>query len=218
MILQSHVDRHAILAMEKQFHLYDVVGERSWSVDLEAGTLAFAGEKRRLRRSEPAIAMGAALLGTEADGTWMWGWANPGGFPEPVVAAGRAVSDYGREHGLPPLYEPESPVGEDVSLEHIGVVASGAVGLKATYTAPANGTRILLALDHPLLELPPPDVPRLVSVLSTLLSSGFVSDWQVALESYATARDVTFDGRVLHERIEFEFDELGRITNLSATA
>ena len=40
-VLQPFVDRHAILSLEKQFHLFDVVGERSWSADLGAGTVTF---------------------------------------------------------------------------------------------------------------------------------------------------------------------------------
>jgi hypothetical protein len=212
-MLQPHVDRHAILAMEKQFRLYDVVEERSWSVDLDAGTIAFAREKRRLRRSEPPIEMGVALLGTQADGTWMWGWANPGGFPEPVVAAGRAVSDYGREHGLAPLYEPETAISEDVYVDRIGIIASGAVPLKATYMAPADETQILFGLDHPELELGPPDIPRLVTVISALLQGGIVRDWPAAFEAYEAERGV-----VLEDSIEYELDDLGRITHLSARA
>ena len=52
--LQPHVDRHAILSAEKQFRLFDLIGERAWSADLEAGTINFAAEKRRLRRVEPS--------------------------------------------------------------------------------------------------------------------------------------------------------------------
>ena len=69
--LQPHVDRHAILGFEKQFHAYDVIGDASWWVDLDEGTIVFGGE----------LEMGAALLGTEASGTWLWGWANPGELP-----------------------------------------------------------------------------------------------------------------------------------------
>ena len=41
MSLQPHVDRHALLAFEKQMHAYDVVGDRGWDVDLDAGTIVF---------------------------------------------------------------------------------------------------------------------------------------------------------------------------------
>ena len=58
MTLQPHVDRHVILSLEKQFRLFDVIGERDWSADLEAGTIRFAAPKHRLRRGEPPIEMG----------------------------------------------------------------------------------------------------------------------------------------------------------------
>ena len=44
MSLQPHVDRYAIRAFEKQLHAYDVVGDRGWDVDLDAGTIVFDDE------------------------------------------------------------------------------------------------------------------------------------------------------------------------------
>ena len=150
--------------------------------------------------------MGVALLGTEADGSWLWGWANPGGFPEPLVAAGRAVGDYGREHEVPALYEPESA---GVPLEHIGIVASGVLGLKATYTGPAGEARVLFGLDDPRLELPPFDPVRLLTVLTQLIGVGLVRDWPAAIAAYERDRGVD-----LSDVVELELDDLGRVTNL----
>ena len=200
--LQPHVDRHAILGLEKQFHAYDVIGDASWWVNLDEGTIVFGGE----------LEMGAALLGTEASGTWLWGWANPGGFPEPVIATGLAAYEYGSAQDLPALIEPESALSEDVGLDRIGIVASGALGLQATYTGPLDeDARILVGLEHPLLELPPPDPARTITVLTTVLQSGFVSDWRVALDAYRAQRgDDALAG------VEIELDERGRIRNLRA--
>ena len=159
--LQPHVDRHAILSFEKQFHVYDVIGEADWWVNLDDGTITFGGE----------LEMGAALLGTEASGTWLWGWANPGNFPEPVIAAGLAAAEYGREHDLPVLVDPESTLSDDVTLDRIGLVVEGVLPLAATYTGSLDeDARILLGLDHPSLALPPPDPARLVAVLTTCSS------------------------------------------------
>ena len=156
--LQPHVDRHAILSLEKQFHVYDVIGEADWWVNLDDGTITFGGE----------LEMSAALLGTEASGTWLWGWANPGNFPEPVIAAGLAAAEYGREHDLPALVDRESTLSDDVTLDRIGLVVEGVLPLAATYTGSLDeDARILLGLDHPSLALPPPDPARLVTVLTT---------------------------------------------------
>jgi hypothetical protein len=195
--LQPHVDRYAILAFERQIHAHDVIGDVSWWVNLDAGTVVFGRE----------LEMGAGLLGTEAGGTWLWGWANPGGFPEPVIAAGRAAGDYGREHDLPALYEPESVLSDDVSLDRICLVTSGALGLPATYTGPLDeDARILLALDHPALALPPPDPIRTATVISAVLQADFVADWESALAAYEEQR--TLDG------VEVELDDLGRIASI----
>ena len=74
------------------------------------------------------------------------------------------------------------------SLDRIGLVVSGALGLPATYTGPLDeDARILLALDHPALELPPPEPTRTVTVISAVLQAGFVTDWAAALAAYERA-------------------------------
>jgi hypothetical protein len=166
------VDRYAIRAFEKQLHAYAVVGDRGWEVDLEAGRISFDGD----------LEMGVALLGTTDDHSWLWGWADEEEFPEPVVAPGRALGAYGREHDLPALYEPETATDEDVTLDRIGVSASGVLDLQATYHAPLDGGgRVLFALEHPSLVLPEPDIERLVKIVR---ESGFVSDWDAAVAAY----------------------------------
>jgi hypothetical protein len=174
--LQPHVDRHAILAFEKQLHAYSVVGDRGWEVDLEAGTIHF----------DDGLDMAVVLLGTELEQRWLWGWADEEGFPEAVVAPGRSLGAYGRAHDLPALYEAETGVSDDITLDRIGVVASGVLDLKATYHAPLDGGgRVLFGLDHPSLELPPPDTERLLEIVR---ESGFVSDWDAALAAYRPTR------------------------------
>jgi len=170
--LQPHVDRYAIRAFEKQLHAYAVVGDRGWEVDLEAGSILFDDD----------LEMGVALLGTTDDHSWLWGWADEEEFPEPVVAPGRALGAYGREHDLPALYEPETATDEDVTLDRIGVIASGVLDLQATYHAPLDGGgRVLFALEHPSLALPEPDTERLFKIVR---ESGFVSDWDAAVAAY----------------------------------
>ncbi len=172
MTLQPHVDRYAIRAFEKQLHAYAVVGDRGWEVDLEAGRISFDDD----------LEMGVALLGTSDDRSWLWGWADEEEFPEPVVAPGRALGAYGREHDLPALYEPETATDEDVTLDRIGVIASGVLDLQATYHAPLDGGgRVLFALEHPSLALPEPDIERLFKIVR---ESGFVSDWDAAVAAY----------------------------------
>ncbi len=177
MTLQPHVDRYAIRAFEKQLHAYAVVGDRGWEVDLEAGRISFDDD----------LEMGVVLLGTEDDHSWIWGWADPDeDFPDAVVAPGRALGEYGREHDLPALFEPETDTHGEPLLDRIGVIASGVLDLQATYHAPLDGGgRVLFALEHPSLALPPTDTERLFKIVR---ESGFVSDWDAALEAYGCRR------------------------------
>jgi hypothetical protein len=175
--LQDHVDRHAILSFEKQLHAYSIVGDRGWEVDFDAGTIHF----------DDGLDMGVALLGSENEDGWAWGWADPDeDFPEAVVAAGLALGTYGREHGLPELYEPETLSGDAPLLDRIGIIASGVLDLNATYHAPLDGGgRVLFGLDHPSLKLPPPDTKRLYEIVR---ESGFVADWDAAVAAYEAIR------------------------------
>jgi hypothetical protein len=173
--LQAYVDRYAIRAFEKQLHAYDVVGDRGWEVDLGAGKIVFDDD----------LVMDVVLLGTEDDHSWLWGWADEEEFPEPVVAPGRALGAFGREHDLAVLYEPETETHGEPLLDRIGVVASGVLDLKATYHAPLDGGgRVLFGLDHASLTLPPADTDRLFKIVR---ESGFVSDWDAALAAYGAA-------------------------------
>jgi hypothetical protein len=206
--LQRLVDRHALLGFEKQLHAYEVIGEASWWVDLDAGTITFDGE----------LEMRAGLLGTEA-GTWLWGWANPGSFPVPVVADARHLTEYGHEHEIPELIEPELALTDDVSLDRIGLVASGVLALDATYNGPLDeDARILLALGDPSLALPAPEPARLSSVLATVVQAGWVRDWTVALAAYAAQRELGLEragDAVVLGGVRVTLDDDGRVAEIS---
>jgi hypothetical protein len=177
MSLQEHVDRYAIRAFEKQLHAYSVVGDRGWEVDFDHGKIRFDDD----------LEMDVVLLGTEDEHGWLWGWADDEEeFPDAVVAPGRALGAYGREHGLPELYEPETSTPGAPLLDRIGIIASGVLDLKATYHAPLDGGgRVLFGLDHPALALPEPDRERLFEIVR---ESGFVADWDAALAAYGYSR------------------------------
>jgi len=105
--LQPLVDASAVLAMEQQLHLADVVGERDFTASLDTGTISF-GEDLTCR---------CELIGTEApeSGTWLWGWANPAGFEDYITATTRALRDHGEAQGIAALSRAEVPLDDEVS-------------------------------------------------------------------------------------------------------
>ena len=182
------IDRHALLSAEKQFHLYDVIGDASWWVDLDAGKIVFGGE----------LEMVAGLLGTQAGGSFLWGYANPGNFPEAVVARGRELpAELARE-----------------GIDRVALIASGELGLGATYTGALDeDAHVLLALAHPSLRLPAFDPLRFISVLTTVMETGLVRDWPTALAAYADQRGVERDGLTVGG-VSVTLDEHGRISQI----
>jgi hypothetical protein len=175
--LQPLVDRHAILGFEKLMHAGEVIGDAPWWVDLDAGRIVFGGE----------LEIRAGLIGTEA-GRWLWAWASPGSYPEPVVADALAL----REQDVPELREPQLALSEDVSLDRIALVAMGVLGLDAAYSGALDeDARILLGLRDASLALP--EHPPLPALLPAVLEAGVVRDWPAALAAYAQQRGLALD-------------------------
>lgn len=220
MILQPLVDTHALTAAEQQLHLADVVGERDFAVDLASGRIRFGGE----------LTYGAELLGSEAPGpgTWMWAWANPSGFAEEVTRTARALRALGEERGWPAFSQGEVPLDGDVTGVRMAIAGVGHAGAAAYYAAPLDGGgRAYLLLNGPGLELPAPEVPRLVTALTTVLESDEVEDWPSALGQFAgqrglglKRRDETFllSSPELDGHVRISFDDLGRVSGIDAVA
>jgi hypothetical protein len=174
-------DSYALGSAEQQEHAQEVVGGRPFSADLSRGTVGF----------EPGLEVRAELIGTEAadPGSWMWSWANPGGFPASVTAAARHARGYGEQNGVGELTASEVPLDGSAIGYRLTVVTCGLAGGYAYYPAEAApGTTAYLLLDHPSLALPAVQLPRVLSVLTAVTASGQVGDWRRALRTYATQR------------------------------
>lgn len=207
-------DSYAVRSAEQQEHAQDVVGGRPFEADLQRGTVGFG----------PELTVRAELIGTEATGpgSWMWSWANPGGFGDHVTGAARHARDTG---GAAELRTGEVPLDGSPVGYRLAVVTCGLAGGYAYYPAePAPGTTAYLLLDHPALALPPVALPRLLTVLTGLVAGGQVRDWRRALHLYAQQRGLEArpDERGLElvhgggqGSIRVELDAAGRVTDLA---
>ncbi len=181
MAFEPIFDTYALGSAEQQAHAQDVVGGRPFEADLTRGTVTVGGE----------LTVRAELVGTEAadPGSWMWSWANPGGFPDAVTGAARHARAYGDQHGVTELTTPELPLDGAAVGYRMTVVTCGLAGGYAFSPAPAApGTTAYLLLDSPALALPPVQLTRVLSVLAAVAASGQVQDWRRALHSYAGQR------------------------------
>jgi hypothetical protein len=215
---QDMFDSYALGSAEHQEHAQEVVGDKPFEADLQRGTVTFGSE----------LTVRAELIGTEATGpgSWLWSWANPGGFGDHLTAAARNARGIGEREGIAELTTGELPLQGAVGYRTT-VVTCGLAGGYAFYPATAApGTTAYLLLDHPALAFPPVRLSRTVTVITALVASGQVADWRRALHTYAGQRGLEArpDERgveLVHHggqgSVRVEIDQLGRVADIAGS-
>jgi hypothetical protein len=227
--LAALLDDAALLSLEHQIHLAEVVGRHNWNVDLQQQRFTFSGE--RSLECERLHLLGSAAPGPRS---WLWAWANPSGFPPEVTALSAAVRDFGRQHGIAELTEPEVPFsalpGDPQDPNHVAGVfveaAKAVTGRWTSYTGDAGGgTRAAFLLEHPEFRLPPPEPTRVMRVLQQSVAELRPTDWRRTIGAYAHGRGLgaewdpdgglTLTGPGLSARISF--DGYGRVAGIKGS-
>jgi hypothetical protein len=223
-------DDAALLSLEHQVHLTDVVGEHTWQVNLSKPEFSFTGET-------PRTCTRMHLLGSAAPGprSWLWAWANPSGFHPEATALSETLRDWGRRHNVALLAEPEVPFDDlpgkpdDPNLV-AGTLLEAAKTLSTvwtSYTGPVGGgTRAAFLIEHPDFELPPPEPARVMRVLQQGLAELALHNHRRALYSYAVRRGLSAAFSDDRTRLaitgprftaDVQFDDLGRVDDISAS-
>lgn len=186
------LDDAAVLSYEHQLHLADVLGDHSWHVDLSRPVFEFTG-------TTPRSCHRVHLLGSAAPGpgTWLWGWANPTGYPPEVVGLGEYVRDFGRRHRIRELTEPEVPFASlpgSPTDPHVvaGMFLEAAKAVSNVWTSYCGevdgGTRAAFLLEHADFVLPAPDPVRVTRMLQQTTTELELCDPRRALHAYAARR------------------------------
>ncbi|RST08027.1 hypothetical protein E2C00_24280 [Streptomyces sp. WAC05374] len=193
-----------------------------WTADL--GRCLYQQGGRDLRIS---------VLGTfdESDGSWLWGWANPGFGDMPVVGASAEVRRRGERAGVPEFTEagldlsafpdPRMAV-ERLAFGAMGVLAAaGYLGVEA-----APGTRLYLVPDDPSVPRTAPDAVTLPRVLLTgagavegavprAVVGGYFAHHGLAQRPSPDAIGADLPNGA---PVTVSFDEAGRIASVNVTA
>jgi len=222
------LDDAALLSLEHQIHLSEVLGEHSWEADLAEPRFAFTGE-------HPVRCTAVHLLGSAAPGprSWLWGWANPAGYKQEILALGAQVRAFGEQHGIRELASAEVPFDalpgapEDPALvaAFMTEATKAITGHYTSYNGPVGGgTRAAFIVEHPEFQLPAPTGPRVMRVLQQSLTDLRLTDHRRAFHAYGTRRGLTteFIGPQLHLNApgvsaKVDFDEHGRVSNIAGS-
>ncbi|SDQ98460.1 DUF6882 domain-containing protein [Thermostaphylospora chromogena] len=227
--LRNILDDAAIFSFEHQLHLQEVLGQHSWNVDLNKPLFQFTG-------SNPIVCTNFHLLGTAAPGprSWLWAWANPSGFPEPLTALSKTLRDFGHQYGIAEFTSAEvpfdklpTPVGEPpVVAGLLAEAAKTVTGRWTSYVGDAGGgTWVAFLVEHPAFQLPPPEPARVMRVIQQAIAEIPLSDHRRALYGYAVRRQLeatfTDQGKLVITGPGFEaavdFDQYSRVAAINAS-
>ncbi|SDS99375.1 DUF6882 domain-containing protein [Actinoplanes derwentensis] len=131
--------QHVATGMARQLALADLLGDRGWQLDLNAGLVTFGSDLR----------YPVQLLGTEShsDGTWLWAWANSGSNLDPnLLQLAGWLREHGRLEGVRELTEPTLRL-DRADGHRLSLVASGLTG-RSYYRGTYNGGAIFFHLDN----------------------------------------------------------------------
>jgi hypothetical protein len=216
--------RHLITSFEKQLHLADVVGTRSWSFSMHSGSLTFNDDGAR--PAGPPIEFAAQLLGSAADHdrTWLWSWANKA---SQIPAALTQDAERLRGSGAAPEFTTTTFVLDldDADDHRVALTSSGVLAADAYYRGPYNGGAAFFLLRDERLGLPAPEGPRIVNTISQAISSLAIADHRAAITAYLDARGLSprADGEnaivatVTGVDVRAQFDAQGRLADLRGT-
>nr|WP_042180055.1 DUF6882 domain-containing protein [Kibdelosporangium sp. MJ126-NF4]CEL14185.1 hypothetical protein [Kibdelosporangium sp. MJ126-NF4]CTQ88552.1 hypothetical protein [Kibdelosporangium sp. MJ126-NF4] len=187
-------DDAALLSLEYQLRLFDVVGLAAWKMDL-------AEPRFDLTRDDgtTVTCTDVQLLGSAAPGpqSWLWAWANPSGYRDDVLLAANEAKRFGEQHGIPELANaevpfadlPGSPTDPAVVASLMMEAAKAATGRFTGYQGPVGGgTRAGFLLDHPDFRLHEPEFLRVSRVLRQGLAELTFYDQRRGIVSYAQRR------------------------------
>ncbi len=148
-------DRHAFLAFEKQNRLNSLVGELSWSLDVEIAEVAF----------DESLRFKVQFLGTESTLTNTWLWADANGavkLPQESLNSCRRARSLGRNLGVEEFARDSFPLEEEVGKptgHTLSMLATCLANASAYYRGPhENGAVYFLLADPRIDSLPDLDV------------------------------------------------------------
>lgn len=228
--LANLLDDAALYSLEHQARLEEVLGEHNWHVDLKEGIFEFTG-------SRPLTCTRFHLLGSAAPGprSWLWGWANPSGFPEHLTALAASLREFGERYGISEFVSaevpfdalPGSPTDPAPVTGILGDAAKAASNQWTFYNADVGrGTRAAFLIEHPDFQLPPPEPARIMRVIGQGLAELRLTDHRRALYGYAVRRGLGAEFSPDASRLTLtgasfqvvaQFDQHGRVSSVDGS-
>ena len=214
-ILQTYLEQCALISLEKQDKLEQLISEHIYELDLDA----------RIMRFSNGLEIPYQVLGTESDNslTWLWAWADEQTeVPLNLLSSAFKLKDWGEREQIREFSAPSVDLNQ-CDGHAIALVSTQICNASSFYRDDyEGGTAFLLLSDERIDRQPSFDRARLFQQFSELISRMELNHRNVFL-SYFLLKGLypVEKGPVIScelengERVLGEFDEMGRATMLN---
>ena len=214
---QELLEAFAGIAFQKQHNLAEIIGNNDWNADLTSGIVTFGDFEAPIQ-----------ILGTYSyeSETWLWAWANTQSeLSAEITQQANALKIFGEKQNIDFLQNAQLDFDNEVDLHIIGTIASGMFDSSAYYTADYGDGILVFTIDSQTIDNVPHDEHlRMASVIPQIISM-YELNHRSAIQKYLevlgyeiTANTATLTATLTatknDKKIEIDFDELGRMTNL----
>lgn len=231
--IEDAINEHICAAFDRQLEFAEFLGENyNWNIDVTAGTLT-------LTTPQQDYVLAMQLLGTEseADGTWLWSWANDASnLPPESIHAALRVKAAGEIYSIREMHDATPfQVDDTVNGHTLSLMASGLTVADCYHRCPYQGGALfVLVFDEnyrAFIEQRRETegfnaIARIATRFPQIISSVPVTNHHRALAAYMKyyGMEITDELDSLTgtlpsgENIVATFDNLNRLTDLSARA
>lgn len=217
MDLTQLITQYGAASWDKQMCLSDAIGDGDWQLSLSEGQITFGGTQ----------SYRVQVLGSEAeaDGTWLWAWANTeSNLPPALLQAAKQMQAFGEQQRVAEFVAPALNL-EDADGHKISLIACGLCGADAYYRGPYAGGAVFLLLTAPSLRRFADDTPMRFIRIFTEFISAFPCDHRLALAAYAAYKGFPLQTEAGADvitlpagaEVRAEFDAEGRLAKMSST-
>ncbi|WP_146135473.1 DUF6882 domain-containing protein [Antricoccus suffuscus] len=215
---------YAAVVAERQIAFERLAVAEIWTADLD---------DRQLHIGDRTFEVSFLGSAADAEGTWLWGWANAAfGVDHVATAPISELVTIGQKYDVPELTTPSLPLSALANPgihgpghgpgDTLAVVACGLLDGSAYYAGEYEGGTAYMLVTDASVPRPPVDVAGLPLLIQSATAM-FPHDHRLTVETYLGVHGIeaTTYGEFLTahfdsgETISFTFDERGELTDLT---
>lgn len=213
--MQTYLERYALLSLEKQDKLEQLLGEHTYELDLEARTIRFSN----------GLDIPYQVLGTESDNTltWLWAWAEEQmELPMNLLSSAFKLKNWGERENIREFSLPSVDLNR-ADGHAIALISAQVCNASCFYRDDyEGGAAFLLLFDERIDSQPSFDRARLFQRFSEFIALSELNHRNVFV-SYLSMKGLcpVEKGSLITceletgERVLAEFDDTGRVAMLN---